>query len=109
MARHDHGLPPAPHWSRPISSVAPWGSLASGGRLPSRRNPVGCLLPRLAPTDGRLEGSLVFHCLRDMKLVIHLLGLAFTTVVFAAPVTKISDFELADQEAKPRRYRFPKS
>jgi hypothetical protein len=44
-----------------------------------------------------------------MKLVIHLLGLAFTTVVFAAPVTKISDFELADQEAKPRRYRFPKS
>ena len=31
------------------------------------------------------------------------------TTALAAPVAKLSDFELTDQEAKPRRYRFPKA
>jgi hypothetical protein len=34
-------------------------------------------------------------------------GLAATA--FAAPMTKLSDFELTDQQAKKRTYRFPKA
>ena len=33
----------------------------------------------------------------------------FAGVAFAAPVAKLSDFELTDQEAKKRSYRFPKA
>ena len=35
--------------------------------------------------------------------------LALHTAALAAPVVKITDFELTDQEAKPRSYRFPKA
>ena len=31
------------------------------------------------------------------------------TVALAAPVEKLADFELTDQDAKPRAYRFPKA
>jgi hypothetical protein len=35
--------------------------------------------------------------------------LALHTVALAAPVQKLTDFELTDQEVKPRTYRFPKT
>jgi hypothetical protein len=35
--------------------------------------------------------------------------LALHTVALAAPVEKLTDFELTDQEVKPRTYRFPKT
>ncbi len=43
-----------------------------------------------------------------MKIFVFFAVLALHTATFAAPVAKLSDFELTDQEAKPRRYRFPK-
>jgi hypothetical protein len=44
----------------------------------------------------------------DVKFV--LLALAtFHAVAVAAPVRKLSDFELTDQNATPRRYQFPKT
>lgn len=33
---------------------------------------------------------------------------ALHTVTFAAPVVTLTDFELTDQDSKPRSYRFPK-
>lgn len=44
-----------------------------------------------------------------MKIFLLFAVLALHTTTFAAPVAKLSDFELTDQEAKPRRYRFPKT
>ena len=38
-----------------------------------------------------------------------LLALLLTSNAFTAPVEKLADFELTDQDAKPRVYRFPKS
>ena len=38
-----------------------------------------------------------------------LLLLALATTALAAPVEKLADFELTDQDAKPRAYRFPKA
>ena len=35
--------------------------------------------------------------------------LALHTVALAAPVKKLTDFELTDQEVNPRTYRFPKT
>ncbi len=34
---------------------------------------------------------------------------ALHTAVIAAPVERLADFELTDQESKPRTYRFPKA
>lgn len=38
-------------------------------------------------------------------IVVHCL----VTVVFAAPMTRLSDFELTDQQARKRTYHFPKT
>ena len=35
--------------------------------------------------------------------------IALHTVALAAPVEKLTDFDLTDQDAKPRSYRFPKA
>ena len=35
--------------------------------------------------------------------------MTFHTAAFAAPVEKLTDFDLTDQDAKPRSYRFPKA
>lgn len=35
--------------------------------------------------------------------------IALHTVTLAAPVEKLTDFDLTDQDAKPRSYRFPKA
>jgi hypothetical protein len=35
--------------------------------------------------------------------------LVLHTAAFAAPVEKLTDFDLADQDVKPRSYRFPKA
>ena len=43
-----------------------------------------------------------------MKLALFTL-LALSAATHAAPVEKLADFELTDQDAKPRAYRFPKS
>ena len=45
---------------------------------------------------------------RDMKLLLLALILLHA-VALAAPVEKLSDFELTDQDAKTRSYRFPKA
>ena len=42
-----------------------------------------------------------------MKLL--LFALLLTSTALAAPVEKLSDFELTDQDSKPRAYRFPKA
>jgi hypothetical protein len=34
---------------------------------------------------------------------------SFNTATLAAPVEKLADFDLTDQDAKPRSYRFPKA
>lgn len=43
-----------------------------------------------------------------MKLPIPVL-LLFATIAVSAPAEKLSDFELTDQDARPRSYRFPRS
>ena len=75
----------------------------------SSRSSGSALIRTLRRRPAVWKGRCLLRCIRDMKIFLFLAILALHTTTFAAPVAKLSDFELTDQEAKPRRYRFPKA
>ena len=95
--------------SRPcaFSPIASRCVASSVRDLRAARDPVVRFLPLTPPTPSRLERPLLLSRTRDMKLL--LLALVLSTAALAAPVKKLNDFELTDQNSQTRTYRFPKS